>query len=108
MKNTPEDGPSTSAHQTGLPEDTRKKVENTALPDETVNEQQKQSSVAFNRWASNLRPHKIPFRRRLARAAVALIYRKAEEGGFPSTTLQPGSTRAAFPGARCYFEAFTR
>lgn len=61
--------------------------------------------MAFNRWASNLRPHKIPFRRRLARAAVALIYRKAEEGRVELLFIQrarregdPWSGDMAFPG----------
>lgn len=70
--------------------------------------------MAFNRWASNLRPHKIPFRRRLARAAVALIYRKTEDGRIELLFIQrarregdPWSGDMAFPGGRMQAEDAT-
>ncbi|MDX1587368.1 MAG: CoA pyrophosphatase [Oleiphilaceae bacterium] len=54
-----------------------------------------------------LRPHKLPFRRRVARAAVALIYRPTEEGGMELLFIQrshregdPWSGHMAFPGGR--------
>lgn len=63
--------------------------------------------MAFNRWMINLRPRKIPFRRRLARAAVALIYRKVEDGRVELLFIQrarregdPWSGDMAFPGGR--------
>jgi 8-oxo-dGTP pyrophosphatase MutT (NUDIX family) len=58
-------------------------------------------------WVSHLRPHKIPFRRRLARASVALIFRTAESGGKELLFIQrarrkgdPWSGDMAFPGGR--------
>lgn len=58
-------------------------------------------------WARNLRPQKLPFRRRLTRASVALIYRKADDGGVELMFIQrarrqgdPWSGDMAFPGGR--------
>ncbi len=52
-----------------------------------------------------MRPQKIPFRRRLARASVALIYRQSEDGGVELLFIQrarqeggPWSGDVAFPG----------
>ncbi|MBK1885104.1 NUDIX hydrolase [Marinobacter sp. DY40_1A1] len=54
-----------------------------------------------------LRPQKIPFRRRLARASVALIYRQTEDGETELLFIQrarrkgdPWSGDMAFPGGR--------
>ncbi|MCD1649332.1 CoA pyrophosphatase [Marinobacter adhaerens] len=58
-------------------------------------------------WVSHLRPHKIPFRRRFARASVALIVRTTESGGKELLFIQrarregdPWSGDMAFPGGR--------
>ena len=58
-------------------------------------------------WLSHLRPHKIPFRRRFARASVALIFRSTENGGKELLFIQrarregdPWSGDMAFPGGR--------
>lgn len=58
-------------------------------------------------WVSRLRPHKIPFRRRLVRASVALILRQSEDGGKELLFIQratregdPWSGDMAFPGGR--------
>ncbi len=63
--------------------------------------------MAPNRWASNLRPKKLPFRRRLTRASVALIYRTTESGKTELLFIQrarregdPWSGDMAFPGGR--------
>jgi 8-oxo-dGTP pyrophosphatase MutT (NUDIX family) len=55
----------------------------------------------------SLRPREIPFRRQLARAAVALIYRRTEEGKVELLFIQrakrkddPWSGHMAFPGGR--------
>ena len=55
----------------------------------------------------NLRPRELPFRRRLTRAAVALIYRRSENGGMDLLFIQrarregdPWSGDMAFPGGR--------
>jgi len=70
--------------------------------------------VAANHWASRLRPHKLPFRRRLARAAVAVIYRKPPAGGTELLFIQrarregdPWSGDMAFPGGRMQAEDAT-
>ena len=62
--------------------------------------------MTANRWATRLRPHKIPFRRSLTRASVALIYRRSE-GGTELLFIQrarrdgdPWSGDMAFPGGR--------
>ncbi|WP_417543711.1 NUDIX hydrolase [Marinobacter sp.] len=59
------------------------------------------------RWKLNMRPHELPFRRRLARASVALIYRQTEDGGVELLFIQrarragdPWSGDMAFPGGR--------
>ena len=53
------------------------------------------------------RPHKLPLRRRVARAAVALVYRRAEAGGLELLFIQrairvgdPWSGHMAFPGGK--------
>lgn len=58
-------------------------------------------------WARTLRPQKLPFRRRLTRASVALIYRKADDGGVELMFIQrarrqgdPWSGDMGFPGGR--------
>ena len=58
-------------------------------------------------WLSHLRPHKVPFRRRFARASVALIFRSTENGGKELLFIQrarregdPWSGDMAFPGGR--------
>ncbi|MGB1952247.1 MAG: NUDIX hydrolase [Marinobacter sp.] len=58
-------------------------------------------------WARSLRPQKLPFRRRLTRASVALIYRKTDDGGVELMFIQrarrqgdPWSGDMAFPGGR--------
>ncbi|WP_166253410.1 NUDIX hydrolase [Marinobacter salicampi] len=58
-------------------------------------------------WLSRMRPHKIPFRRRFARASVALILRRSESGGKELLFIQrahregdPWSGDMAFPGGR--------
>jgi len=58
-------------------------------------------------WLSHLRPHKIPFRRRFARASVALIFRSTENGGKELLFIQrarregdPWSGDMAFPDGR--------
>ncbi len=63
--------------------------------------------MATKRWASTLRPKKLPLRRRLTRASVALIYRQAEGGGTELLFIQrarregdPWSGDMAFPGGR--------
>lgn len=63
--------------------------------------------MATKRWASTLRPKKLPLRRRLTRASVALIYRQAENGGTELLFIQrarregdPWSGDMAFPGGR--------
>lgn len=55
----------------------------------------------------SLRPREIPFRRRLTRAAVALIYRRTDEGKTEMLFIQrahregdPWSGHMAFPGGR--------
>lgn len=60
-----------------------------------------------NRWARALRPHKLPFRKRLTRASVALIHRQSEQGGTELLFIQrarragdPWSGDMAFPGGR--------
>ena len=60
-----------------------------------------------NRWATRLRPQKLPFRRSLTRASVALIYRQSEDGGTELLFIQrarregdPWSGDMAFPGGR--------
>lgn len=64
-----------------------------------------------NRSIRSLRPQKIPFRRRLARASVALIYRKDKTGGLELLFIQrarregdPWSGHMAFPGGRMQAE----
>lgn len=61
----------------------------------------------LKRWAQALRPREIPFRRRLTRAAVALIYRKTEAGGAELLFIErarregdPWSGDMGFPGGR--------
>ncbi|MDO3720640.1 CoA pyrophosphatase [Marinobacter sp. chi1] len=61
--------------------------------------------AASSRW--RLRPREIPFRRRLTRAAVALIYRRTDHGGTELLFIQrarregdPWSGDMAFPGGR--------
>lgn len=63
--------------------------------------------MALTRWARNLRPQKLPFRRRVTRASVALVYRKTEHGGTELLFIQrarrdgdPWSGDMAFPGGR--------
>ncbi|MBW7470841.1 CoA pyrophosphatase [Marinobacter sp. M216] len=63
--------------------------------------------MASKHWANSLRPHKLPLRRRLARASVALIYRQADDGGVELLFIQrarregdPWSGDMAFPGGR--------
>ena len=63
--------------------------------------------MATKRWASTFRPKKLPLRRRLTRASVALIYRQAEGGGTELLFIQrarregdPWSGDMAFPGGR--------
>ncbi|MDV3502793.1 CoA pyrophosphatase [Marinobacter sp. M-5] len=58
-------------------------------------------------WARTLRPQKLPFRRHLTRASVALIYRKADDGGVELMFIQrarrqgdPWSGDMGFPGGR--------
>ena len=58
-------------------------------------------------WVQRLRPKELPFRRRLTRAAVALIYRKSDDGGIELLFIQrarrdgdPWSGDMAFPGGR--------
>ncbi len=59
------------------------------------------------RWKLNIRPRELPFRRSLARASVALIYRKSEDAGMELLFIQrarkegdPWSGDMAFPGGR--------
>ena len=59
------------------------------------------------RWQLNMRPRELPFRRRLARASVALIYRQSEDCGVELLFIQrarregdPWSGDMAFPGGR--------
>ncbi|MDX1635470.1 MAG: CoA pyrophosphatase [Marinobacter sp.] len=61
----------------------------------------------FNRRPLTLRPHKLPFRRHLTRAAVALIYREGDDGHPELLFIQrarregdPWSGDMAFPGGR--------
>jgi 8-oxo-dGTP pyrophosphatase MutT (NUDIX family) len=63
--------------------------------------------VITHSWARTLRPQKLPFRRRLTRASVALIYRKADDGGVELMFIQrarrqgdPWSGDMGFPGGR--------
>ncbi|MBW0147192.1 NUDIX hydrolase [Marinobacter arenosus] len=63
--------------------------------------------MASKHWANYLRPRKLPLRRRLARASVALIYRQADDGGVELLFIQrarregdPWSGDMAFPGGR--------
>ena len=58
-------------------------------------------------WVSHLRPKKIPFRRRFARASVALIFRRMENAHEELLFIQrarregdPWSGDMAFPGGR--------
>ena len=60
-----------------------------------------------NRWAQILRPRELPFRRRLTRASVALIYRRSDNGNAELLFIQrarregdPWSGDMAFPGGR--------
>ncbi|MCK0162972.1 CoA pyrophosphatase [Marinobacter sp. S6332] len=60
-----------------------------------------------NRKSLTIRPKKLPFRRRLARASVALIYRESESNGVELLFIQrahregdPWSGDMAFPGGR--------
>lgn len=62
----------------------------------------------------NLRPRELPFRRRLTRAAVALIHRRSENGGMELLFIQrarrqgdPWSGDMAFPGGRIQQEDAT-
>ncbi len=59
------------------------------------------------RWAQTLRPRELPFRRRLTRAAVALVYRQTEDAGAELLFIQrarregdPWSGDMGFPGGR--------
>lgn len=59
------------------------------------------------RWQLNMRPRELPFRRRLARASVALIYRRSEDDSVELLFIQrarregdPWSGDMAFPGGR--------
>ncbi|MDO6442846.1 MULTISPECIES: CoA pyrophosphatase [unclassified Marinobacter] len=59
------------------------------------------------RWKLNIRPRELPFRRHLARASVALIYRQSEDAGVELLFIQrarkegdPWSGHMAFPGGR--------
>lgn len=59
------------------------------------------------RLIKTVRPRKLPFRRRVARAAVALIYRRDANGGYELFFIQrahrdgdPWSGHMAFPGGR--------
>ena len=63
--------------------------------------------MASKSWLSHLRPQKIPFRRRFARASVALIFRTSDNGGKELLFIQralregdPWSGDMAFPGGR--------
>ncbi|MEP3562565.1 MAG: CoA pyrophosphatase [Marinobacter sp.] len=63
--------------------------------------------TALSRWARTLRPQKLPFRRRVTRASVALVYRKTEHGETELLFIQrarregdPWSGDMAFPGGR--------
>jgi 8-oxo-dGTP pyrophosphatase MutT (NUDIX family) len=63
--------------------------------------------VKSNRLMLSMRPRELPFRRRLARASVALIYRQTEERGTELLFIQrarregdPWSGDMAFPGGR--------
>lgn len=70
--------------------------------------------MATKRWVSSLRPKKLPLRRRLTRASVALIYRQAQDGGTELLFIQrarregdPWSGDMAFPGGRLQQEDAT-
>lgn len=63
--------------------------------------------MPINRLVKKLRPRELPFRRRLTRAAVALIYRHSEENDIEILFIQrarrkgdPWSGDMAFPGGR--------
>ncbi|MFE8073335.1 CoA pyrophosphatase [Marinobacteraceae bacterium S3BR75-40.1] len=63
--------------------------------------------MSIYRWMKGLRPRELPFRRRLTRAAVALIYRHSEADGVELLFIQraqrkgdPWSGDMAFPGGR--------
>lgn len=64
--------------------------------------------MAFRQiWTSTLRPRELPFRRRLTRSAVALIYRQTEDAGTELLFIQrarregdPWSGDMGFPGGR--------
>ncbi|WP_250831129.1 NUDIX hydrolase [Marinobacter sediminum] len=63
--------------------------------------------MTAKRRTLTMRPHKLPFRRRLTRASVALIYRHSEDGGVELLFIRrarregdPWSGDMAFPGGR--------